>query len=498
MVDDPIKLLERELVKAAERRTAPAGRRRARAGVRRRLPRIGPIAAVAAALIPVLAVVGVVVVIRGHSQGLKAARPAAPGPSLASILGVLRRPQPLRLPDRGDTVAVARAVHSRNPADSFNSGRLRRVEVQLANASGEQRYQGVALAPVRTRTGERLAVSTLDERAQIVRQLGNNGSCLCPTRSPVYFGPYVPAQQIAARGAVSLLSANPGTGTEAVVVVPYGVSRVGLASDGRRTVISDVHDNLAGFQVPFSSSAGYTLIWYGPGGRVIRRMPGPVPPELQSDTPRETRALVSMLGVLRTAQTGVTASMLRELGADPALGRVGLVLDRALVRRVRVALPRPGDPGAGREIELEVVHTSAIGAAPSVRVVELPARPGGRGLVSDLAGLGFADATTLTTSGLAELIGEEQGGRVADVAVVVPDGVPPSVGATPVPVARVGFQLQHGPTEYASVHGNIAAFRVPFDHRAPVVLSLSFYGPNGTFLHSVGETRSKLQGHLGG
>ncbi|HEY4830689.1 MAG TPA: hypothetical protein VIH85_28230 [Solirubrobacteraceae bacterium] len=95
MRDDPISLLERELVEAAKRRVQPAGSATARG----RRSSLGAFAAVVLSGVAVAVALGALVSLRGHRAALpvSSSRPPAaviPGRrQLIDVLGVLRRPQ---------------------------------------------------------------------------------------------------------------------------------------------------------------------------------------------------------------------------------------------------------------------------------------------------------------------------------------------------------------------------------------------------------------------
>ena len=95
MRDDPISLLERELVEAAKRRVQPAGSATARG----RRSSLGAFAAVVLSGVAVAVALGALVSLRGHQAALPASSsrpPAAVIPGrrqLIDVLGVLRRPQ---------------------------------------------------------------------------------------------------------------------------------------------------------------------------------------------------------------------------------------------------------------------------------------------------------------------------------------------------------------------------------------------------------------------
>lgn len=280
MTDDPIAVLERELVSAAARRAA--------APVHRWPGAARMVAIAATVLVPALAVVGALALTRSgdrqpqaQSQATKP-RPqtptatAPPVPNavapLVAELGVLRRPQTsadLAFPD-------LRTSWFNTPRSEGEIGTPVRSLIRLATVAPW--HARVFLVPIAPPTARQIARLPVADRVNAPRQ--------------ALLGIYTPADGIGVPQADEAVRAGraivvDGGGRQAgvvrplrvVMVVPDGVVRVGFVIQPSATtshVVTRtvrVRGNVAAFE---SRGAPPTnprrVIWYGPGGRVIMRV----------------------------------------------------------------------------------------------------------------------------------------------------------------------------------------------------------------------------------
>lgn len=262
MHDDPIAVLERELVSAARRRVRLAPPvALPPVAVRRRRGSMGAFAAVVLAGLAVVIALGALVSLRGHKQPVHHAPARAatvPGrQQLIDILGVLRRPQ--------TPADLARKHWIPMGWGTLDISLIRRATV---TPWGEPVY----LIPVKQSGHE--AISLL---------VGSGGGCCARASDIVHFG------DVTTEGAGRSFAGG-STGTRVVALVPDGVARVAFVlprqpSPGQAgapiyrrslTVNARVHDNIAAVQVDRESDgAPPAMIWYAPDGHVISRIGNP-------------------------------------------------------------------------------------------------------------------------------------------------------------------------------------------------------------------------------
>lgn len=251
MRDDPVDLLERELLGAARRMGAaiPA------AAPAPAPPRPGwsAVALAGSAIVVFLVAAVALVGLHGHTitPATPGIRPAPQGIQLRSVLGVLRRPQ---------TAADRRALRRSHVGE--RAGPALGTKIDLASgrlATVTPWHAPVLVALVRSvhdqRRGPDLLLST-----------GIGAGC-CSS-----------AGDVAASGDVSYeIHSGPPAVTRIYAVVPDGVARVAfhaaMMKGGRRRAISaTVHGNVAAAQTPGPCCAGWSpfMTWYAADGRVIK------------------------------------------------------------------------------------------------------------------------------------------------------------------------------------------------------------------------------------
>jgi hypothetical protein len=265
MPDNPVELLERELLGAARRMSvassAPVaapqpGRRR-----RRRRPALGTLA-LAASVIVVFLVAGVALVaLHGHSATRAGigVRPAHPDSQLRAALGVLRRPQ-----TAADRRALKRLHELGLPLGNAVGGRLDPASARLATVT---RWHVPVLVAVvgpaaRRRSGHPPPLS----QSGLLLSTAQDGGC-CAT-----------AAGVEKTGDASYENdGGPPAVTRVYVVVPDGVARVTFhvaAGKGEptRAIGAAVHGNVAAIQTHDLCCAGWSplMTWYALDGHVIK------------------------------------------------------------------------------------------------------------------------------------------------------------------------------------------------------------------------------------
>ena len=302
MSDDPIAVLERELVDAARRRAGP----RAPAGRATSTPLAGRLAT-AVAVATVLAIAaGAVILLGGHRR--PPASPAAPGKQqLLAILGVLRRPQTtadLHSPEIDRFLRYRAPFVAQGPPDV---SLIRRAAVTPWGSGvfliPEKPASTASLAALRRRFASAPA-AFLDHLAgtaeRVALEVDNGGSC-CATAADIEAG-----DDMTVDGAGRSFAGG-SSATRLVLVVPDGVAEVDFflprqpapwdsaAPIYRRAlmVAVAVHGNIAAVQVGRESKgAGTAMIWKAADGRVIKRIGSPAaaarviaPPRPAPETP---------------------------------------------------------------------------------------------------------------------------------------------------------------------------------------------------------------------
>jgi hypothetical protein len=285
MRDDPISLLERELVEAAKRRVRPAGS----ATTGRRRSSGGAFAAVVLSGVAVAVALGALVSLRGHR--------AAPAPSvrppaasvrgrqqLLDILGVLRRPQ-TKVDLSGPWFREAGVPFARRLGATVDRSLIRRATL---TPWGDAVY----LIPLRpsARTGRgRLQM----EGVSVF--VGSGGDC-CSTATDLETSGDL------SWGGAGRAFAGGSTKTQYVLVVPDDVARVefyfppeaipagGPVYHHSLAVTVPVRDNVAAVQVTRQCCSGApATIWFRSNGTVVKRIgstsPRPSPPRPGPETP---------------------------------------------------------------------------------------------------------------------------------------------------------------------------------------------------------------------
>lgn len=253
MRDDPVDLLERELLGAARRMgaavpaAAPVPARR-RAG----WSAVGQAGSVIVVfLVAAVALVG----LHGHTvtQATPGIRPADQGTQLRSVLGVLRRPQ-----TAADRRALRRS-HLLDPARLMPGERVDRASARLATITPWHAHVLMML-------DQPTMVRVADPLRGLLLFTGEGAGC-CATGADV-----------AGTGDVNYetLSGPPAV-TRVYAVVPDGVARVAfhaamMRGGRRRTISATVHGNVAAAQTPGPCCAGWSpfMTWYAADGRVIK------------------------------------------------------------------------------------------------------------------------------------------------------------------------------------------------------------------------------------
>jgi hypothetical protein len=300
--DDPIATLERELVAAAHRRARsapPIALPPVR--IRHRRGRAGAVAAVLLSTVALIVALGALVSL--HARPAPVAKRPSPAvvhassrQQLIDILGVLRRPQtPADLPHW----LLARLTSL--PLLAMQ-GRPDLPLVRYATTTpwGEKLY----LVPYRPLTAAEMTARarrfpagppSTRERSETLGVMSRGGGGGGGDAATVEAG------QVMQIDGAGRSFAGGSTRTRFILVVPDGVARVEfsfppqtIAAGGpvyRRSlaVTVSVHGNIAAVQVNRECCAGLpALIWYGPAGRVLKRIGGmgssPAPPQPGPET----------------------------------------------------------------------------------------------------------------------------------------------------------------------------------------------------------------------
>jgi hypothetical protein len=265
--DDPIALLERELLDAAHRRAVPMdepsheprGPWPHASRPARRRSSLGAFAAVALAGAAVAVALGALVSLHGRSASTPNRPSAAAQPSsrqqLIDILGVLRRPQ---------TPADLRILSQLTPPPPF-FGTPDRSLIRFATTTpwGERLY----FVP----TTARRAGKRIEQLSEFSTQGGGGAG----TPASIEAG-----QEIGTEGGGGI------RGTRVTLVVPDGVAKVEFVLPRQPipgqygapiyphslAVTTAVHGNVAAVQVDRQSGIPFPMIWYGADGHVVKRI----------------------------------------------------------------------------------------------------------------------------------------------------------------------------------------------------------------------------------
>jgi hypothetical protein len=293
MRDDPLAMLERELVGAARRRAE--GRLVAPSSAPRRARlawSLGWLVTAAVAGASVVLAVGAVVLLGGHTARPSSSHGGSSRQQLIEILGVLRRPQTPA--DRNPT--LLRELGRSGPALALLGGT---PDIPLIRLAGVTPWgQKVFVVPLKPPTAQSLA-RTLRRFPHFPRSLAHLMLSHRAAGETVELsagggGGPVSAAQIEASGAALLEGApggapkrDPGLQAPArgFVLVPDGVAKVAVllprqdipgdpAYAHPLTVEIPIHDNVGWFEVNrYMDDVGFEhMIWYGPSGQVVKRI----------------------------------------------------------------------------------------------------------------------------------------------------------------------------------------------------------------------------------
>jgi hypothetical protein len=263
---DFIDELERELRAASQRRVRLAAAQLPRPSAGTAVSGLRAIPGVVAVLV-VIAVAAVALFgIQHRPPGHSAATPAVSGrEQLIGILGVLRRAQtPADLHSPGITRLLSRQ----------GSG----ADVALIRRAATTPWgDGVFVIPIKP------AASQLRSGERIDLEAGSGGACCAPA-ADIQAG-----HDMVSQGAGRSFAGG-STGARLVLLVPDGVAKVQFLLPRQPSrnspgspiyakalrVIVPVHGNIAAVQVKRECCAGAVpMIWYGPGGQVIKRIGNP-------------------------------------------------------------------------------------------------------------------------------------------------------------------------------------------------------------------------------
>jgi hypothetical protein len=291
MNDDPLAMLERELVAAARRRAGGAVPSVPRAMTARWS--LGAVVAAAIAGSSVLLALGAVILLGGHARPTPVpAAAAASRRQLIDILGVLRRPQTAA--DLDPT--LLRELRRPGPALALIGGA---PDIPLIRLAGVTPWgQKIFVVPLKPPTAQSVA-RTLRRFPHFPRSLAHLMLSHRPAGETVELsaggggGPET-AAQIEASGAALLEGApggapkrDPGLQAPArgFVLVPDGVSKVALLLPRQEipgdpayahplTVEIPIHDNVGWFEVNrYIDAVGFEhMVWDGPSGHIVKRV----------------------------------------------------------------------------------------------------------------------------------------------------------------------------------------------------------------------------------
>jgi hypothetical protein len=302
--DDPIAVLERELVRAARRMGAgeetvslPGARRAPGRGDgthgRRAVPprSAGTIAVLLSTAAVIAVVLGAVVALGGHQRPRRptpapaAAASTSGAGQLVEILGVLRRPQ-----TAADRSSALGSRFSNGLLGLAGTPDLALMRYATTTPWGERLYV-VPMNPPTTRQIKSFALRFPGARGQLARLARPRAETLM-VFSAGGFGGAGDAATIERGGGIGTEGAGRSfaggsTATRITVVVPDGVAKVQFVfprqpSPGQPgapiyshslSVVAPVTDNIAAVQVDREVTiAQFPMIWYGPSGQVVKRI----------------------------------------------------------------------------------------------------------------------------------------------------------------------------------------------------------------------------------
>jgi hypothetical protein len=270
VVDDPILILEKELVAAARRR-----------GRARRTIGLGAVATAAAALLAVVVAAGALVLLSARAHPAHTTAIPSERQQLIGMLGVLRRPQ-----KRSDLVLLRQASIVKAPGLAISGGTLELESARLAAVTPWGTRVLLALvtpAPASLQAALHRQYPKLPAQRRTTGGLvveSDHGTSCCATPAEVRAGQVISLQGGGPGLAAGLLR------TRVYVVVPDGVARVAFhypawAETARRprfrhgeTVTVPVHGNLAAARLRHPCCLLPAMTWYAADGAVLKRVSG--------------------------------------------------------------------------------------------------------------------------------------------------------------------------------------------------------------------------------
>lgn len=345
MSDNPVDLLERELLDAARRTSVAVAEPEPQRVPRRR--GLGTVA-LAGSVIVVFLVAGVALVGLHRHPGSRAGigvRPAGPDSQLRAVLGVLRRPQ---------TTADRRALkRSRElPLGDPVAGRLDPASARLATVTSWHVPVLVAVVEPATRRGSGHPPSL--SQPHLLLSTPQGGAC-CAT-----------AASVEKTGDANYENdGGPPAVTRVYAVVPDGVARVAFhvaAGKGgpTRAIRTAVHGNVAAIQTHDLCCAGWSplMTWYASDGHVIKTVvtasvsgsvtpPRSAAPEPVAVRPRAGSARTTFNASFRAPRSG-TAYYYKLAGPAGCTGSSTGSFSTARrldIRGKRVSIPLSPSPG---------------------------------------------------------------------------------------------------------------------------------------------------------
>ena len=290
--------LEDQLVRAAAKNAAAAhGRARTARLPRRAGPLAGAVGVAALIAVTVVIAAGALILVGDHDHHPRASHPH-PTPAvtietsraqLIRILGVLRRPQTYADLHSPAIERFLAGYHSGSTSLLYSVGT---PEVPLIRRAASTPWgSGVFVIPMKPLSAARLAalrarypqlpqLAELPHGETIDLEVGFGGGC-CATAAGIEAG-----HEVTTQGAGRSFAGG-STQTRLTLVVPDGVARVEFVFPRQPSryepgspiypaplrVTVPVHGNVAAVQVKRESGGGaVAMIWYGPHGRVVKRI----------------------------------------------------------------------------------------------------------------------------------------------------------------------------------------------------------------------------------
>jgi hypothetical protein len=287
--EDPIAMLERELVHAARRLGAGEETNSLPGAGRPRHGSRGAVAILLSTAAVIAIVLGAVVALGGHRRPAPTTASAASASSprqLVGILGVLRRPQ-----NAADRPAALLSRYTRSLGEALvGTPDLALMRYAATTPWGERLYV-VPMNPPTAQEIARFGKRVAGPRKQLLRMLRDRPETLMVVSADGAGGAGDAAdiengQGIGTEGAGRSFAGG-STATRITIVVPDGVAKVRFvfprqpspAQPGAPTyahslsAVARVHGNIAALQVDRDVAVGrFAMIWYGPSGRIVKRI----------------------------------------------------------------------------------------------------------------------------------------------------------------------------------------------------------------------------------